>query len=91
MNLTSKIEKYKVKFNNNPELVSRLGKKLNLTFSDYLEFHELKTLASARGNISFEEGTLIYKLLGNSSNEFNRQPIEVRWVLTRFYKKLKRK
>jgi len=60
-------------------------KKLDFSLKEYVRFQELKSLAVASGKLNLEEGNTIYQYLGNSLETFNRQPFEVKYVLTQVF------
>jgi len=56
-------------------------KTLNMDLEEFVKFQEVKSLAFAMGKLNLEEAQLIYELLGNTCEHFNKQPIEVKFVL----------
>jgi hypothetical protein len=68
--------------------VKSLHKTLDMDVSEHARFQELKTLAVAEGKLTLEEGQSLYLLLGNSVSVFNKQPVEVKCVLTKIFEEL---
>lgn len=53
-------------------------------------FQEVKTLAFAHGKLTLEEAQSIYAHLGTTPHHFNREPVEVKAVLTEVFRELLR-
>jgi len=70
------------------EAVDKTHKALDMAFDEYCKFQELKSLASIEGKLSVDEAQLIYNYLGNTPDHFNRQPVEVKAVLTQIFSEL---
>ena len=70
------------------EKVDKAHKDYDLAFDEYCKFQELKSLASINGTLSLDEANLVYHYLGNTPAHFNRQPVEVKGVLTQIFLKL---
>jgi hypothetical protein len=70
------------------EQVDALHKHLDMGFEEYCKFQELKSLATASGQLTLEEGNLIYSYLGNSTEHFNSQSLAVKSTLTKMYAEL---
>lgn len=68
--------------------VGTLHKQLDMELGEFVLFQERKSLAVAEGRLSVDEGTTVYNLLGNTPEHFNRQPVEVKVVLTEVFAKL---
>jgi hypothetical protein len=66
----------------------KLHRELDMKMDEYAMFQELKTLAVSVGLITTEEGMTVYQFLGNTPSVFNKQPVEVKVVLTRFFSQL---
>lgn len=62
--------------------VKELHGKLDMELDEYVRFQELKSRAVLHNKLTTEEGMTIYNYLGNSLETFNKQPIEVKVVLT---------
>jgi predicted AAA+ superfamily ATPase len=65
-----------------------LSRTLDLPFNDYCRFQEMKSLAVLEKSLSLEEAQLVYHYLGNIPDQFNRQPVEVKSVLTQLFAEL---
>jgi hypothetical protein len=57
---------------------------------EFVKFQEIKSAAMMAGTISLEEAQAIYNFLGESPSKFNRQPVEVKVVLTQVFQELLR-
>jgi len=73
-----------------PTRLEVLRRNLDMDVLEFVKFQELKTLAVASGTLSLEEGNTVYRLLGESYNTFNRQPLAVKVVLTKLFEELLR-
>lgn len=63
--------------------------KLDLEWPDYVAFQELKSLASINGQLTLDEAMTVYNYLGEGGpDKFNRQPFEVKWVLSTLLREL---
>jgi methyl coenzyme M reductase gamma subunit len=64
-----------------------LAQTLDMEFTEYARFQELKS--SMMGDVlTLEEANTIYGYLGNTVEHFNRQPLEVKIVMTQIFKDL---
>ena len=70
------------------EKVNALHENLNMEFSEFCRFQELKSLAVLNQKLSLDEGNTIYRHLGATPEHFNSQPIEVKAVLTQIFSEL---
>lgn len=70
------------------EKVEEIRKDLDLSLQEYALFQECKSLAVAQDLITISEGMAIYHYLGNTPEDFNRQPIAVKAVLNSFFVEL---
>jgi hypothetical protein len=69
--------------------VEESRKALDLEWADYVKFQELKSLASVNGQLTLDEAMTVYNYLGEGGpDKFNRQPVEVKWVLTQLLREL---
>jgi hypothetical protein len=68
--------------------VATLHKQLDMEVGEYVRFQELKSIASVEGKLSLDEAQTVYGFLGNTPDHFNRQPVEVKVVLTEVFAKL---
>jgi len=68
--------------------IDRLHESLDLDLGDYCRFQERKSLAFASGVMTLPEAQLLYRYLGNTPDHFNRQPVEVKTVLTQVFAEL---
>jgi hypothetical protein len=68
-----------------------LSTKLDMEFVEYCKFQELKSLACIDGALSLDEANTVYSFLGNTPEQFNRQPLAVKAVLTQVFEELLRK
>ena len=67
------------------ETYKKLSKELDLSLGEYTLFQEAKSSAQASGKLSLENANLIYRYLGNTPDQFNRQPLHVKLVLTQVF------
>jgi len=84
------IEKFKVRIKNIPqEKIDVTSKSLDLSFEEFVRFQEIKSLAFASGKLTLPESMTIFNYLGDLGPErFNKQPIEVKAVLTQVFSEL---
>lgn len=68
--------------------VDELSAALDLNFSDFCSFQDVKSWAHAAGLLSLSEAQTIYISLGNTPFTFNSRPIEEKVVLTQIFKEL---
>ena len=68
--------------------VAELDKGLNMELGEFCRFQELKSLAHMEGRLTIDEAQSVYALLGNTPEHFNRQPVEVKSVLTKVFGEL---
>ena len=68
--------------------VKETAKALDMETFEYVKFQEIKSLAVVQNVLTPEEGQTVYALLGNTSSTFNKQPVEVKVVLTNLFKEL---
>lgn len=71
-----------------PEQVKDLQKRLDMNVGEYCRFQELKSLAYMNGRLSLDEAQTIYGFLGETTEHFNGQPVEVKSVLTMIFGEL---
>src|SRR4051794_32763130 len=64
--------------------VESTRKSLDMDAGEFVRFQELKSLAVARGELTADEGRLVYSLLGTTPGHFNQQDAATKAVLTRF-------
>ena len=68
--------------------VDDMATSLDMELAEYCKFQELKSLASMDGRLTLEEAQTVYSLLGNTPEHFNKQPVEVKYVLTEVFASL---
>lgn len=74
--------------NLSPEKLEQVNRSLDITdISEYSTFQQLKS-AAAGGVLTADEAQTIYGYLGNTPEQFNRQPLAVKAVLTQIFKEL---
>lgn len=71
-----------------PERAKQLHRELDMEPGEYCRFQELKSHAQLAGTLTLEEAQTIYGYLGNTPEHFNRQPVEVKTVLTMIFGEL---
>jgi hypothetical protein len=70
------------------DALTALDTQLDMCLEEFMRFQELKSLAVVDETITVEEGQLVYGYLGESPERFNRQPLEVKVVLTSMFTEL---
>lgn len=70
------------------EAVAKTHKELDMSFEEFCRFQELKSVATASGIFTLDEGQTIFRYLGGQPETFNKQPIEVKYVLTKLFMEL---
>lgn len=65
-----------------------MHKSLDMDFEMYCDFQNRKSIASMDGRLTLDEANTVYRYLGNIPDTFNRQPIEVKYVLYEVYMSL---
>ena len=68
--------------------VDKTHKDLDMGLSEYVLFQEMKSVASMDGTLTLEEAQTVYMYLGESLETYNRQPVEVKAVLTKLMQQL---
>ena len=71
-----------------PEAMTALDTQMDMCLEEYMRFQDLKSLAVSAQHLTPEEGQLIYSYLGNTPERFNRQPLEVKVILTNLFAEL---
>ena len=69
------------------EKVDATHKALDMDLEEYCKFQELKS-AACMDKLTLEESQLIYTYLGETPEHFNKQPVEVKAVLTQIFGEL---
>jgi hypothetical protein len=70
------------------EQVDQAHKNFDMEMDEYVRLQQLKSLAVISGVLTQEEGNTVYSFLGEVPSTFNRQPIEVKVVLTKMLAEL---
>lgn|SRR3990167_8880499 len=70
------------------EQLDKWHKDLDIQLDEYIMYQELKSLAMIHNKLTTEEAIEIYGYLGNTPEHFNKQPIEVKLVLTKILSEL---
>lgn len=63
--------------------LAKLSKGMDVDLMDYVSYQELKSEAFAAGKISLAEANMVYGWLGNTPDQFNRQELAVKIVVTK--------
>ena len=63
------------------EMMDNLESATKITLDKHFKAQEIKSLAFANGKISLELSLELYELLGNTPNQFNKQPYAVRFIV----------
>lgn len=61
---------------------AKFDKGSKFEFDEHFHLQELKSLAVLQGTLTQDEGQLVYNLAGETVEHINKQPIEVRVVLS---------
>lgn len=69
----------------NVEDQSRL---LDLSTEEHAIFQNQKSLAQQSGVLTLDEANTVYQLLGGTNTVFNKQPVHVKYVLTKLLSEL---
>ena len=70
------------------EAVEKTHKNLDISFEEYCKFQELKSIATVNGILTMDEAQTVYRYLGVMPETFNKQPVEVKAVLTQLFSEL---
>lgn len=70
------------------EKVDALHKSLDMPFDEYCTFQALKSVAMSHNKLTEEEAQTVYAYLGNTPDQFNEQPIQVKVILTKLFSEL---
>lgn len=70
-----------------PEKLAELHKGLDMPVDEYCHFQTLKS-AAVGTKLTLDEAQTIYDLLGNTPEHFNRQPLEIKYALTKVFSEL---
>lgn len=65
-----------------PEKAVELSRKLDIDFSEYCRFQDLKSLAQLDGRLSLAESMTVFVILGNSPDHFNAESLVNKIVVT---------
>jgi hypothetical protein len=69
--------------------VEETRKALDIEWDEYTAFQTLKSVASVSGKLTLDEAMTVYNYLGEGGpDKFNRQPVEVKAVLTQLLREL---
>ena len=66
------------------EKLAELHKSMDMELDEYCRFQTLKSNAVG-SQLTLDEAQTIYGFLGNTLEHFNRQPLEIKWVLTEVF------
>jgi hypothetical protein len=70
------------------DALTALDKQLDMCLEEYMRFQDLKSIAVLHEVLTLDDGNLVFDYLGNSPDRFNRQPLEVKVVLTNLFTEL---
>jgi hypothetical protein len=70
------------------EAVEDTRKALDMDILEFVKFQEIKSLATANGTLTAEEGQLVYNLLGHTPETFNSHDAATKAVLTELFMSL---
>ena len=71
-----------------PEKLVELSSAMDMQLDEFVAFQELKSLAFAEGRLTYDEATYVFTLLGNTPEQFNKQSLPVKLVLTQLLSEL---
>lgn len=75
------------KKNLSPEKLASTSKAMDMQLDEYCRFQTLKS-AAVGTKLTLDEAQTIYGFLGNTPEQFNQQPLAVKWVLTEVFASL---
>jgi len=64
------------------------AKNLDMELDEYVNFQNLKSLASINGTLTLDEAQTVYKYLGETLETFNKQPLHIKYVLNQLHSEL---
>lgn len=70
------------------ETLEKNRKLMDMAVDEYVAFQNLKSESHLLGILTLDEAQTVYGYLGESPETFNRQPAEVKAVLTQLFKEL---
>jgi hypothetical protein len=70
------------------EAVEGTRKALDMDLLEFVKFQEIKSLATANGTLTPEEGQYVYHLLGHTPETFNTHDAATKAVLTELFMSL---
>jgi hypothetical protein len=68
--------------------VEATRKSLDMGMEEFVRFQELKSLAVIENKMTLDEGQLLYSLLGETPEHFNKQGAATKAVLTQIFQEL---
>jgi len=68
--------------------VDKCDKGMDATWSEYVKWQEIKSLAVVNGKLTLEEGMTIYGIMGNTLEHFNGQPVAHKVVVAKIISEL---
>lgn len=71
-----------------PLKIANMDKTLSMDSGEHARFQELKSLALCDGTLTVDEANHVYALLGPSVENFNRQEVAVKVILTKLFQEL---
>lgn len=71
------------------EKIAETSRNLDIPWDEYTTYQQIKSEAVLSGVLTADEGQTIYNYLGESGpDHFNKQPVEVKVVLTKLFSEL---
>ncbi len=68
--------------------VKATAKAMDMSIEEHARFQTLKSLAVANEKLTVDEGMTVYAYLGETVGHFNKQPVQVKCVLTGLFQEL---
>ena len=68
--------------------LDKIYRELDMSFEEWFNLQELKSLAQVQGWITVDEAVTIYQILGSTNFHFNSQPLAEKVVITQIHHQL---
>ena len=90
-NITNAVSKAKLLIDKkglSPEKLEQMRKGLDMELDEYVTFQNLKSIAATDGTMELDAAQHVYNRIGNTVEQFNRLPLDEKWVFTELLQKL---
>ena len=68
--------------------LKEMNKSLDMSIEEFCKFQSIKSEAYLNGNLSLNESTTVYSLLGETIDTFNGRTFAEKYVLTKLFEEL---